>query len=284
MTDATAPPPREGWFERDGTRLHFLEWGAAEPGQRSMLLLHGLSSNARFWERTAARLDGRHVVALDQRSHGLSDRPQAGNLNPTFVADARGLVDHLGLDRPLVAGHSWGAVIALEYAAAHAGACGALCTMDGPVWAGGARWEDVKDFVQPPFPLYATLDEAYAAQAAYNPEAWADDLRPFVAAGLVAEAGGYRSGLTVPVRRELLQDMFEADAAALWAAVRAPASVLLAEVGPAPFVEMKRRGAGELAAHKPEVRVRWFATPHDIPLYEPAEVAGELEALAAKVV
>ena len=55
-----------------------------------MLLLHGLSSNARFWERTAAALPGWHLVALDQRSHGLSDRPLEGNHNPTFVADKAG--------------------------------------------------------------------------------------------------------------------------------------------------------------------------------------------------
>src|SRR5579872_1650440 len=43
----------EGWFEREGVDLHYLEWkpeDEAEPGT-PILLLHGLSSNARYWER-----------------------------------------------------------------------------------------------------------------------------------------------------------------------------------------------------------------------------------------
>ena len=68
----------EGWFERDGVRLHYLEWEGSETGAEPILFLHGLSSNARYWERVAARLGGRRMLALDQRSHGLSERPEGG--------------------------------------------------------------------------------------------------------------------------------------------------------------------------------------------------------------
>ena len=274
--------PRESYFEHDGVRLHYLEWGHGSSGRPSLLLLHGLSSNARFWERTVARLPGHHVVAIDQRSHGLSDRPPEGNANPTFVADAHALADHLGLERPVVAGHSWGATIALEYAAAHPAETGGLAVIDGPVWTTRMKWDDVKDFVQPPFPLYPTLEEAYQVQARYIPGAWGDDLKGFVEAGLVREEGGWRSTLTVPVRYDILRHMFGADTEHLWRAVQSPVWVLLAQVGPANFVQMKEEGARELQSHMPEARIRWFDTPHDIPLYEPAEVAAELQALAAR--
>ena len=272
--------PTERYFEHDGVRLHYLEWSERQVAGPSILLLHGLSSNARFWERTAAHLPGRHVVALDQRSHGLSDRPLEGNHNPTFVADANALSHHLELDRPVVAGHSWGATIALEYAAAHPEDTGALSVMDGPVWTTRMKWDDVKDFVQPPFPLYSTLDEAYQAQARYIPGAWGDDLKGFVEAGLVREEGGWRSTLTVPVRYDILRDMFGANTAELWNGVQSPVSVLLARSGPPDFIRMKGEGAVELAKHKPAAQVRWFDTPHDIPLYEPAEIATELLTLA----
>ncbi|MFN2465220.1 MAG: alpha/beta fold hydrolase [Candidatus Dormibacteria bacterium] len=274
------PDPREDFFEHEGVRLHYLQWGARQEDRPSIFLLHGLSSNARFWERTVAALPGWHVVALDQRSHGLSDRPLEGNHNPTFVADAHALARHLGLRRPVLAGHSWGAVIALEYAAAHADETGALSAMDGPVWSGGMRWDDVKDFVQPPFPLYPTLEDAYRRQEAYVPGAWGADLESFVRAGVVEEDGGYRSTLTVPVRYDILRDMFSADTPSLWNAVTCPAAVLLARSGPPDFVRMKEVGAGALAEHKPDVRIRWLDTPHDIPLYEPVEVAEELVSLA----
>jgi pimeloyl-ACP methyl ester carboxylesterase len=272
---------QDGYFERDGVRLHYLEWGSAQPGRPSILLLHGLGSNARFWARTAAELAGWHLVALDQRSHGLSGRPCEGNRNPTFVADAQALVATIGLDRPVVAGHSWGAIIALEYAAADPAGTGALAIMDGPVWANRVDWDQIKDLVQPPFPLYPTLEDAYRSQESYLPGAWADDLRPFVEAGLAPEAGGYRSTLTVPVRYDILRAMFGADTPAMWAVVRCPVAVLLARSGPPDFIRMKEAGAAELLRHKPDARVRWFDTPHDIPLYQPAEVAGELVRLAA---
>lgn len=275
--------PHEGFFENAGVRLHYLEWGQPGPTRPSIFLLHGLSSNARFWERTVEHLDSYHVVALDQRSHGLSDRPLDGNHNPTFVADAYALAGELALDRPVVAGHSWGATIALEYGAAHPGETGALAVMDGPVWTTRMKWDDIKDFVQPPFPLYPTLEDAYQAQARYIPGAWGDDLTGFVEAGLVREEGGWRSTLTAPVRYDILRDMFGADTEHLWSAVRSPVAVLLARVGPTDFVRMKEVGAEQLQAHMPEARIRWFDTPHDIPFYQPAEVAGELDALAARV-
>ena len=69
--------PVDGWLERDGVRLHYLEWTPDSEAERqpACLLLHGLSSNARYWERLAQHLPGRRLVALDQRGHGLTGQP-----------------------------------------------------------------------------------------------------------------------------------------------------------------------------------------------------------------
>src|SRR5205085_11353496 len=78
---------QEGFVERGGVRLHYLEWAPSAPVPREpILFLHGLSSNARFWERLAERLPERRLIALDQRSHGMSDRPAAGYSHETLVA------------------------------------------------------------------------------------------------------------------------------------------------------------------------------------------------------
>jgi len=54
-------------------RLHYLDWrGSGRP----LILLHGLASSCRIWDLTAPILAQRfHVFALDQRGHGLSDKP-----------------------------------------------------------------------------------------------------------------------------------------------------------------------------------------------------------------
>ena len=72
------PGPADGWLERDGIPLHFLEWNrqVATSDAAPVLLLHGLSSNAHYWDRArGTNLDDRRLVALDQRGHGLTGRP-----------------------------------------------------------------------------------------------------------------------------------------------------------------------------------------------------------------
>src|SRR2546421_5439105 len=109
---------REGWIERSGVRLHYLEWEpVGDPQEPALFMLHGLSSNALVWERMARHLPARRMVALDQRSHGLSDRPTDGYASSELVEDAAHTIRELGLGQPLVLGHSWGAAVALEVAA-----------------------------------------------------------------------------------------------------------------------------------------------------------------------
>jgi pimeloyl-ACP methyl ester carboxylesterase len=271
---------KEAYFEHDGARLHYLEWGERTEDRPALLLLHGLSSNARFWERTARELDGRHVVALDQRSHGLSDPARDGATTDDFAADVHGLSRHLDLRRPVVAGHSWGAAIAVAYAAYYPSEVSGLAAIDGPVWPAGIPWDNIKDFVQPPFPLFPALEDAYTDASHYLSSAWAEDLMPFVDAGLKPEAGGYRSTLTVPVRYDILRALFEADMAGLWRRVEVPITILFARDNPGQFRDMKEAGSAHLATLLPQARQRWFDTPHDIPLFAPAEIAAELERLA----
>ena len=61
-------------------------------GSPPVLALHGLASNARWWDLVAARLSPRwRVLAPDLRGHGRSDRPEAGYSFAEVVEDLRGL-------------------------------------------------------------------------------------------------------------------------------------------------------------------------------------------------
>lgn len=102
-------------------RLHYLEWNPH--GLTAIVLLHGSSANAWWWQPLAAALDqidsSRYrLVALDLRGHGDSAwvRP------PAYAPDdyARDLARFLrasGLVRPIVAGHSMGGIATLAFAA-----------------------------------------------------------------------------------------------------------------------------------------------------------------------
>ena len=91
-------------------RFHYVSWGAEHIELPSALLLHGITSSAQSWVRVAPALANRYrVYALDMRGHGDSIKPSKGAYSLRHTADdAAAFIDMLGLERPLLIGHSWG--------------------------------------------------------------------------------------------------------------------------------------------------------------------------------
>lgn len=112
--------------------LAWIGWpGAAGP---PLVALHGIGGNACAFVELAARLPGRRLVALDLRGRGAST--QAGRVGlRAHAADVLRVVDALGLDRPVLLGHSFGAYVAAHAGAgARAGSLRGLVLLDGGVW------------------------------------------------------------------------------------------------------------------------------------------------------
>lgn len=283
--------PADGWLQRDGIGLHFLEWKAESGLGQSppILLIHGLSSNAHYWDRLAEFLPQRRLVALDQRGHGLTGRAPGipplpdGFAMDELLGDALHVVDSLDLGRPLVAGHSWGATVSLELAARHGDKVSALVFIDGPVQSAANlfSWEQAQSFMQPPLPRYSSFAQAIDDGRRDFDGAWADDLEPFVMSKLMQEGRSFVLTLTAPVRLELLRGLYDSPVDQLWADLDVPAAALLASGGPGGLAGWKESGAKLLRERAPEVRVQWFDTPHDIPLFAPEAVAAEIEKSAA---
>lgn len=279
--------PVDGWLERDGVSLHYVEWKADAGAHRDppLFLLHGLSSNARYWDRLASHLGDRWVVALDQRGHGLTGRPPhaprdvGGYAMEQLLEDAAFTIEQLGLGRPIVVGHSWGATVALELVGTRPGHASALVFIDGPVQSAANMfsWEEAQKFMQPPLPRFANLAGAIAESKRDFAGAWNDDLEPFVQARVIDDGSGLVLSLTAPVRLELLRGLYDSQPDMLWPNLEVPAVALLAREGPASISTWKEHGAEHLATIAPSIEIRWFDTPHDIPIFAPAEVAAEVE-------
>lgn len=281
--------PKDGWLERDGVRLHYLDWTPeSEPVAPPILFLHGLSSNARYWDRVARQITGRRMIALDQRGHGPTGQPPRepklpdGYAMDALVEDAAFLISELGLEPPVVAGHSWGATVALELVGTRPGLASGLVFIDGPVQSAANlfSWEDAQRIMQPPLPRFDTLADAMAASQSDFEGAWDDDLEAFVKARVVQDGGQLILTLTGPVRLELLRGLYESQPDMLWPALDVPAAALLALRSFARFSRSADGRAGRLAEIAPAVQVRWFDTPHDIPLYLPVEIAAAIEEIA----
>lgn len=123
----------------DGVTLHTLRHG--DPAGPALVLLHGGGANAHWWDAVAPRLAERfHVVALDFRGHGDSDRP--GKRNPgDFQRDLEALLEHLGAPDAVLVGHSMGAHVALAHAAAPGPSRGPRAVVAVEVARGGGSRE-----------------------------------------------------------------------------------------------------------------------------------------------
>jgi pimeloyl-ACP methyl ester carboxylesterase len=111
-----AHPPRGQFVEVDGVRLHWIEQGAGRP----VVFVHGAGGmvedllTSRFGPMVGAN---HRLIALDRPGYGHSDRPRADLAGPE--AQARLLhqtLAQLGVERPILIGHSWGGALVLAYA------------------------------------------------------------------------------------------------------------------------------------------------------------------------
>jgi pimeloyl-ACP methyl ester carboxylesterase len=97
-----------------GTTIAFDESGSGE----AMVLVHGITESRRMWDPVTELLAAQwRVVRVDLRGHGESER-HAPYDAVTMAADVAAVVEHLGLDRPLLVGHSLGGVVVTAYGGA----------------------------------------------------------------------------------------------------------------------------------------------------------------------
>jgi len=104
------------WTQNDlsinGVNLHYLRTG--DGSKPPLVFQHGFSDNGLCWLQTALDLeDSYDIIMPDARGHGLSARVQPGE-QVDMAADLVGIIQALGLQRPIIGGHSMGAMIAFQ--------------------------------------------------------------------------------------------------------------------------------------------------------------------------
>ena len=127
------------WTSHDGLRLSARDhMGAQGPARLPVVLLHGLTRNARDFEEVAPPIaaSGRRVLAVDVRGRGRSawSPDPASYAPPVYAADVLALTRALGIGRAVFVGTSMGGLITLALNAMSPGLVAAATINDvGPV-------------------------------------------------------------------------------------------------------------------------------------------------------
>lgn len=111
--------------------LAVAEWPGPAKGP-AIVCIHGLTANHTCWASVADVLSPVHrLIAYDLRGRGESDKPDKGYSLALHGDDLEGLLDHFGLKKAVLIGHSLGAHIAVRFAATRPQRVAKLVLVDG---------------------------------------------------------------------------------------------------------------------------------------------------------
>jgi microsomal epoxide hydrolase len=97
----------------DGIQIHYIEAGSG----RAIVFIPGWTMPAWIWQKQIDEFSKKyHVVAVDPRSQGESDKPTYGHLPETRSRDYKELVNHLDLKQPVLVGWSMACGELVKYA------------------------------------------------------------------------------------------------------------------------------------------------------------------------
>lgn len=269
--------------------LRVLRWDGRMPG---FVLVHGLASNALLWQGVSLALSegipgaaaGHAVTAIDLRGHGASEVPDSGDDTATAAGDVAAVIDTLGLDRPVVAGQSWGGNVVLELAATQPELVAAIALVDGG-WIRlqdtFASWDEVLQALSPPDMSKRSWLTISSMIRAAHPD-WADWAIEAAMANLRKLAdGAVRARLPRGHHLAILRSIWEHPITDRYAAVRVPSLLV-----PAGNRTGTKAAAVDLAAAAlPESEVRWYeGADHDLHAQQPDRLAADLIDLAERAV
>ena len=148
-----------------GERLHYLDYGGTGT---PLIAMHGVIGNGWNWYAVAAGIgSGHRVLALDYAGYGESEWSSSHDYTSTrFAADLGAMIDARGDTQVDLIGSSWGALVAIQYAAANPGRVGHLVVVDVE-----ASFDQGEDELYPRPRSYADMDEVRADVAQGFPNA-----------------------------------------------------------------------------------------------------------------
>ncbi len=279
-----------------GVRLCVRAFDPPSVDAPGLLLMHGLASSQHIWDLMLPHLARRfRVVTYDARGHGRSGKPESRYGFPHVVADARAVIRATRLGRPMIAGHSWGAMVALELAATHPHAIAGAVLVDGGVTSLREHmdWPTAKERLAPPRLIGMPATEFRGMVRTFFADAVhvTPDVEDIVMSVMrVRPDGTIAPYLSRANHFRILHAIWEQDPLSLYPRLRVPLLAVVAHRTADPDTseqdEAKRvavRRVREAARGRP-VTIAWMEGIHDLPLQHPAALARRVVRSAPRVV
>lgn len=157
-----AQDARSDFISANGVRLQTLDWGGDGP---ALIFLAGYANTPHFFNALARAFTDRfHVLGLTRRAHGESEQPESGYDLPALAMDILGFMDALGIEKAVLAGHSFAGGEMAYLAAHHPDRLSRLVFLDALY---DYTTEDIELFDANPVPRAAPPPESFESVAAY---------------------------------------------------------------------------------------------------------------------
>ncbi|MGJ3239387.1 MAG: alpha/beta fold hydrolase [Anaerolineae bacterium] len=219
----------------NGICLAYDEHGS---GERTLILLHGLTANFRSFDGllNAGLADHHSVIRVDLRGRGHSDKPASGYHMRDHALDILGLIDALGLERVTLVGHSFGGLLATYMAAHYPEHLERIVIIDAGVEATEpAVLEKIRPSLERLKQPITDKEQAIAVMqnAPYFTDGrWSAEIEAWYRSEIVEQDGVYHRLVDADAIAQTINHILADDWADYFSAVRVPALLIHA---PAPF-------------------------------------------------
>lgn len=167
---------------KSGLKIHYQAVGQGP----DLVMIHGLTGNLAVWHLKIIPMlwDRFRILTYDLRGHGYSDMPPSGYTPDQMAEDLLQLLDALGMESPMLVGHSFGGDIALNFAYRYPARVKAVVAIEATLpamipersredWPGWDYWTEALERSGHPVPPERRCDMDYLIRASVTlPKRW----------------------------------------------------------------------------------------------------------------
>jgi pimeloyl-ACP methyl ester carboxylesterase len=157
-------------IENQHLRMAYMDVMPGRPNGKAIVLLHGKNFNGEYWAQTIRVLaaHGYRVIVPDQIGFGKSSKPDIHYHFDLLASNTKALLEHLGVTRAAIVGHSFGGMLAVYFARDYPQTT-SLLVLENPVGL-----EDYRSAIRPP-----SLEALFNAEMAQTAASYRNFMHAF---------------------------------------------------------------------------------------------------------